>query len=260
MKKHLAIIAALVLVLPALAYPNIFSFKVGYFIPRAQSGPSYPDSLWTIEFDNMTFTKTNYQNTIIGLGYEYFLTRQLSLVLSLDTYNKNKSGFYRDYVGIDFTDGAFAFPNTFEGDFSITHSFNVSITPLQLSLKLTPLGRRVRFIPYVGGGVGLYMWSVRLRGDTIDFSDPFIHTDLDGTETEVYPVVQTYAQEPDSGVRFSVGYHVFGGFMFPLGQRITLETEFKFNSCKGAFQDAFKDFEDFDLSGYQVTLGINYWF
>jgi opacity protein-like surface antigen len=260
MKKHFAIIAAIILILPALAYSNILSLKVGYFVPRAQSGLSYPDSLWTIEFDNMSFTKTSYQDAVLSLGYEYFVAPQLSFVVSVDTYRKNRSGYYKDYVGIGFTEGDFAFPNDFEGDFSITHSFNVSITPLQLSLKLTPLGRRARFIPYVGGGVGLYIWSVRLQGDMIDFADPYVYTDPDGYETDVYPIVYTYAKEPESGLRFSVGYHVFAGFMFPIAQRITLETEFKFNSCKGVFKEAFIDFSDFDLSSYQITVGINYWF
>ena len=57
------------------------------------------------------------------------------------------------------------------------HSLNISITPIQVSLKITPFGRRVKLIPYFGAGAGLYLWSVRMRGDMIDFSQPATYDD-----------------------------------------------------------------------------------
>jgi hypothetical protein len=52
-KKKILAAMIVFLTVAALGYSNIVSFKVNYFIPRAQSGPGWPDSLWTSEFENM---------------------------------------------------------------------------------------------------------------------------------------------------------------------------------------------------------------
>lgn len=252
MKKQIILVLVLILILPCLGLANAFSFRLGYFIPRAQS------DLWAIEFENMNFTLSNFQNSTIGFGYERYLTREISVVLSFETYNKNKAGFYKDFVGYSFEEGDFAFPKKYyKGDFSISHSFGVSITPVQASVKLMPLGRRGSFIPYIGGGAGLYLWNVKILGLTIDFSDAWIYEDPKLGDVEIYTVNESLLRENN---RFSVGYHIFGGVMFPVGKRMAFEAEFKFNHVKGNFRDAFEGFEPFDLRGYQVSVGLNYWF
>lgn len=254
MKKNLILILAVILLAPGLVFSDMVTFKVGYFIPRAKS------DLWEIEFENMTFNRSNYQNTNFSFSYEYFLAREISIVLGIDTYYKNKAGTYLDYVGetIDGFDYAFDYG---EG-LPISHVFNVSITPIQLSLKLTPMGRREKFIPYVGGGVGLYIWSVRLQGDMIDFSDEEIFYDPSIDENVIgLGVYPTDAREEN---RLTFGYHAFGGIMIPMGRRITIDVEFKYNIVKGNFSDdpeiGFEGFAPFDLGGYQISVGFNYWF
>jgi opacity protein-like surface antigen len=248
MKKSLILFLALIFLTPSFAFSNIFTFKAGLFIPRAQS------DLWTTEFENMSFSKTNYTTSNFSFGYEYFLTREVSVVLSLDSYSKNKVGSYVDYVGIQLGEGDFAFPTDYVEDFIPTHIFNVSITPVQLSLKLTPMGRKGKFIPYVGGGLGLYLWSVRLNGDLVDFEDVWVYVP-DGID--IYPIISVNAWENN---RISFGYHAFGGIMVPFTKRMTFEVEFKYNRAQGKLKEAFLDFMPFDLSAYQITLGLNYWF
>ncbi len=259
MKKTLILVLGSLLLLPTLGFSGIVTFKVGYFIPRAQS------DLWTTEFDQMTFDRSHYQNTNFGFTYEYFLNGQISLALSIDGYTKNKAGQYEGYVGYEYyayhpdynawVD--FAFPDNYRGEFLPTHIFNIAITPLQLSLKLTPLGRKGKLIPYLGGGVGIYLWSVRLSGDMIDFSDEWIYTDPDDGDISVYPILRVDARE-DSRVAF--GYHGFGGIMVPVAPRFTVEIEFKYNRVEGVLKEGFEGFEPFDLGGYQISLGVNYWF
>ena len=248
MKKSLILLLALIFLTPIFAFSNIFTFKTGLFIPRAQS------DLWITEFENMSFSKTNYTTTNFSFAYEYFLTREVSVVLGLDSYSKNKVGSYVDYVGIALVDGNFAFPNDYMEDFFPTHIFNISITPIQLSLKLTPMGRTGKFIPYVGGGVGLYLWNVRLNGDLVDFDDVWEYVP-DGIN--IYPITTVNAWESN---RISFGYHAFGGIMVPFTKRMTFEVEFKYNVARGELKEAFEGFEPFDLSAYQISLGLNYWF
>jgi len=252
MKKHLIVLTLVILFIPGFVFSDVVSFKVGYFIPRAQS------DLWDIEFENMSFSKVNFQNTNFGFGYEYFLFREMSIALSIDGYTKQKSGAYLGYVGRQDYDGDWAYPDIYEGEFIPSHVYTVSITPIQISLKLTPLGRRGKFIPYIGGGVGLYMWSVRIQGDMIDFSDEWYDTE---EEVSIYPIYSVDSRE-DS--RIKIGYNVLGGIMMPVANRISVEAEFKYNILKGAFSEdeysGFIGFEPFDLSGYQISIGMNYWF
>jgi len=254
MKKNLILLLGLILLMPSFAFSGIVTFKIGYFIPQAKS------DLWAEEFNNMSFSENSFHNTYFGFSYEYFFTREISFALTIDGYSKNKSGYYNGYVGYqDVDETLWAYPDDYVGDFTPSHSFNISITPVQFSLKLTPLGRRNKIIPYVGGGVGIYLWNVRLRGDLIDFSDEWYDI---VEEVTIYPIYSTDTRENN---RISVGWHAFAGFMFPVARRMTFEVEFKYNSAKGKFPEddpnqGFHGFEPFDLSGYQISLGLNYWF
>jgi opacity protein-like surface antigen len=258
MKKTLILLTALILMIPGFMFSDLATFKVGYFIPRTQY-ELRADNLWWIEFDQMSFSKTNYQTTIFGFGYEYFFSNHLSLLLNVEGYSKNKLGQYLDYVGYSFPDGDFAFPGDFEGEFFPSHTFSVSITPFQLSVKITPLGRRMKIIPYLGGGVGVYLWSVRIFGDLIDFSDDsYYYEDDEIIVDPIYPIYSVDAREEN---KLKVGFQGFAGIMIPLANRISLEAEFKYNYAMADFSEsAFLGFERFDLSGYQITIGMNYWF
>jgi hypothetical protein len=268
MKKSLLLFFAMILLIPSLAFSGIITIKVGFFIPRADS------DLWEIEFENMDFGKSHYYNSNFCFTYEYFATKQLSLTLGVDPYFKNKSGLYNDYIGIVGSAVGqplydFAFPNSYEEDFfpdeifGIIHSFNVSITPIQFSLKLYPMGRQGKIMPYIGGGVGLYIWYVRLSGDIVNFDDEWLY--YDAVLDQDIPVYSIFGQQYlNEDSRFTLGYQAFAGLMIPVAQRFTFEAEFKFNYAQGNFRTGpdteFGGFEAFDLSGYQISLGLNYWF
>jgi len=253
MKKIIGLVAILVLLLPVMGRSGAISFRLAYVIPRAQS------DLWAIEFENMSFQKSDFQTTTLGLSYEHFLTRELSVLIGVDSYTQTELGSYRDYVGFSFTDGDFAFPAAdYTNGFSVDHNFSVSITPIQLSLKLAPLGRRSGLIPYIGGGVSLYIWTVKMLGDMVDFSDTsWVYDDPNLGEVQIYPIFPIQARAES---RFNVGFHGFAGFMIPVARQLAIEAEFKYSYGKGGLGSAFAGFEDFDLSGYQISLGANYWF
>jgi len=248
MKKIWILLTAVLVLAPGLIFSDVVTFKVGYFFPRAES------DLWQDEFYNMSFEKSSYQASNFGFGYEYFLSNQFSLVLNVEGYSKNKLGEYVDFAGISDFDGDWAYPPDFMADFYPVHTFSVSITPIQVSLKIAPLGRRQKFIPYVGGGVGLYIWSVRIFGDLVDLSDPWVDTDWN---VEIYPIIPVNAKEEN---KLRIGYHAFGGVMIPVANRISFEAEFKYNFAEGNLTESFEGFEPFDLSGYQISVGLNYWF
>ncbi|MFC2169640.1 hypothetical protein ACFLRM_03610 [Acidobacteriota bacterium] len=248
MKKYLILLAIIILFSPGFILSDLVTFKFGFFIPRAES------DLWEVEFENMDFDKGSFQGTDFVFDYEYFLSKNIGLVLSLGNYSKKKNGFYLDYILDPDVNFAFDYGEGFE----IGHTYSVSFTPVQISLKLAPLGRRGKFIPYLGGGVGLYLWSVSIVGYVIDFEaaelfyDPNIDEDVIGFE-----VFESHLSEDN---KISFGYHVFAGIMVPIGNRISLDAGFKYNFVEGKLTDSFEGFEPFDLSGYQISFGIDYWF
>jgi hypothetical protein len=259
MKKLTGLALGLMLLVPSLAFSDSFSLRIGYFMPHALSDTylaSHPDSLWAIELDQMSFAKNKFRGTTFGVGYEYFVGKYLSLAVSVDSYSKQTPGYYVDYGQFELTEGFFAFPYEFYDADIIEHAFRVHSTPLQLSLKFTPLGRKTRIIPFFGGGAGLYLWGVRIYGETIDFSDPWVYTDPDLGDIDIYPVVFTNGKE--SGTAF--GWHAFAGFQIPIGFRATLDAEVRYHSAKAKFEEWFQGFDDFDLGGLALTLGFNYWF
>jgi opacity protein-like surface antigen len=259
MKKRLTLAAVAVFAIAGSLLADTISFKLSYVIPRMKS------DFWNIEFDeNMSFTRSNFQDTSFGVAYEYFLTRELSLVFGVDTYGKSKGGFYRDWVGYTLDDQDWAFPSDYEGEFSLSHSLYTSVTPLQVSLKVLPLGRRGRIIPYAGVGAGLYLWSLRMQGDMVDFNDEYVYEDPEFGDVPVYPVYIVDAWEGRGFGRIAFGWQAFGGVMIPVANRLTLDLEFKSTFAKGKFSTGaeanFEGFAPLDLGALHVSLGINYWF
>jgi len=168
----------------------------------------------------MTYTRSSFQDTSFGFAYEYFLTKEFSLVFSLDTFSKSKSGAFRDYLAFQWGDQIWAVPNQYalsmdRGLFSAIHRLGISIIPLQLAVKVAPLGRRTKLIPYVGAGVGLYLWSVRLEGDIVSSDAEYIYETAAGLRLPVYPVGFKDARIGEGFGKISLGYHVFGGMMYP---------------------------------------------
>lgn len=263
MKKLTILIAALTLLIPSLAYSDMFTVRLGYYMPNALNTlGSHPNSLWAIELNQMSFLASDFRGSILGIGYEFFLTPQLSFAISADTFSRENGGYYRDWVSNTVDNGGvqedFAFPADLYTGSNILHSFHVSMTPIQFSLKLTPLGRKTRVIPYVGGGVGAYFLNASVRGMIVDFSQEYVYTDPDLGDVSVYPVVGAYAHE----TRLVLGGHGFAGLMVPVGYRLTLEVEARYHYAKVNFRNAFPapDYETFDLSGLSLGIGINYWF
>src|SRR5512139_933610 len=101
MKKLIVVAAGLALLVPSLAFADQFSLRLGYFMPKAVT-ESYltqhlETSLWGVEFDNMTFAPKDFRGGMFGISYERFFGPNLSLVLSVDSYNRRKVGDYYDW-------------------------------------------------------------------------------------------------------------------------------------------------------------------
>ena len=265
MKKKILLTLMAVFLVSSLSSANTFSLKANYFVPNGPKFATSPDSLWNIEYENMDFRKSAFQGWSFNLSYEYFLTRELSLEFSIDAfYSKNVSGDYWDYLGFEYDSEWWAVPAEYDEymdlyTFYTGHRLKVSITPVQLSLKIMPFGRRGKFMPYIGAGIGAYFWNVTMQGDMIDFNDEYVYESTTGYDLPVYPIYEVDARESENFAKVTLGYHVMGGIMLALGRNMTLDIGAKYNIAKGRMTEGFEGFDPFDLGGFQFSIGVNYW-
>lgn len=99
-----------------------------------------------------------------------------------------------------------------------------------------------------------------MSGDMIDFNDEYVYETTQGDELPAYPIYAVDAREGENLGKVSFGYHVLGGLMFSLTNALTLDIGFKYHMAKGKFTEGFEGFAPFDLGGYHISLGLNYWF
>lgn len=225
-------------------------------MPRANS------DLWANEISHLTFAKSSFQNRSLYLGYEFFLSKKISLAINLESFSKVASGIYKvdiidsgqDEEGRDII---WVFPSEQHKNSRLKHEFRVGITPILVSAKFYPMGRRSGLFPYLGGGTGLYFWSVGVKGVWIDFNDERTYYDEDSNE-DISAYLVDFKAESERKV--TIGYHLLGGFMLPIGKKLTLDLEFKYHFAKGKFSEFFSSFGLFDISGFQIFIGLNYMF
>ncbi len=245
-----------ILFIPNILFSDLLTFKLGYFFPRANS------DLWESEMTHLTFAKSSFQNRSLYLGYEFFLSEKISLTLNLESFSKSTSGIYKVdiiYSGKDEEgrDILLLIPSDRYKDPRLKHEFRVGITPIQVSTKFYPLGKRSGLFPFLGGGTGLYLWSVGVKGVWVDFNDEHTCYDEDSKEDISGYLVEN---EAESENKVTIGFHLLGGFMVPIGKKLRLDLEFKHYFAKGNFSEFFSNFGSFDISGFQIFIGLNYMF
>ncbi|MBN2134388.1 MAG: hypothetical protein JW737_01530, partial [Acidobacteria bacterium] len=136
-----------------------------------------------------------------------------------------------------------------EYNMPIETDIQLTIVPIEVGLRINPIGRshevgqfnaktKNAIIPYVGGGVGLYIYDYIEFGDYIDFYNDYI----------------VYAEFESTDV--AVGFFVVGGLEIPIGPDMSLLAEYKKSWVKCGLSDSFEGFDDFDLGGQTISLGV----
>ncbi len=222
MKKAIPFILLLLLCFSVQLSSQAFSLKIGVFAPALDS------DLWAINLENLAMDRSDLLSTTYGAEYEFFLNRFASLSFEMGSYTKSVFSQYRDY---EFLDGT-----------PIRQNISLRITPIEIGAKLYPLSYRRQFILYLGASAGIYAWNFEQWGSFINFQD--------FTVSEGNAVTRTYT--PGFSVRSGISYR----FMY----NIAFLLEAKYQYLRGRLSGFFQDFEKLDLSGFQASLGITYYF
>lgn len=205
-----------------------FTIRGGFAAPRASS------QIFDFTREQLTLEKSDFNSTAWGADLAIRVADRADIVLGVGlTYSRTGSEF-RDFVDLD--------------DLPIQQTTKFVRVPTTLSLKwyLGDRGRSVgrfawipaSFSPYVGAGGGVLWYEFEQEGDFVDIETLDIFFDI-----------------IESSGTTGTG-HVFLGSDLSLSPRFALTGEGRYSFGNVRMDQDFIGFDNIDLSGFQVTLGI----
>lgn len=209
-----------------------FSLKLGIFMPEGD------EDFWKENEEIFIFQVEDLKDLIFGLEFSTSINSNLEFGIGIDYFYSRVTSEYRDYIGDD--------------GFPILHNTTLEILPIQVSLKFLPGGRYSKkgkyyytpnkIVPYIGGGIGLYLWEYRESGEFIDFDDMAIFLD-------------TFVADGAA-----IGVHAMAGVEIPFDPFWSILLEAKYSVVEDKLNKDFSGFGDIDLGGWSFILGTSFRF
>ena len=225
---------------PARSAPD-FLFGRPRFVIGASAGwllASASGGIFDFTRDLLTIDEDDFDTGVFRFAFGWSLSPRLDLMLEAGYSRATITSMYREFVDAD---GLEIFQRT-----------ELSQGPLVGSLRfwLIPRGREVgrfawvprRIAPYVGAGGGLYRYHFTQIGDFVDFVDLSIFTDA----------LESSGWTPSR--------HVFGGASVNLTPQLFANVEARYVWANTPLSDDFVGFDNIDLNGLRITIGIEYLF
>lgn len=219
MKKAAAIILSILVVGLVPLTAQSLNLKIGLFQPNMNS------DLWETNMENLALNKQDMQDLIYALEYEIFIHSRFAISLELWHYEKEHYSAYKDY---EYDDGS-----------PINQNLALSISSLELNVKVYPTSYRRAFNPFIGAGIGIYRWIYEQWGDFINFED--------------WTVFEGYADTR----AYTLGFNGRAGFVFRFRRSVGFSFEAKYQYLKGQLSSLFEGFGKLDMSGLTLSIGLN---
>ena len=231
----LIVLGATLLALPATAQyrspypaprsePNVLRFHAGLFQP--DGGPDY----WRDKRREFTGAADGLEDVAAGFDYLRLVSERLAVLGAVNAFEGSLDQSYLDFVD--------------ESGANITHTTSLEIVSFDLGLLWFITHRSAPVVPYIGGGGGIYSWTLEEKGDFIDF----------GVEP---PVIFTDTFD-DKGETF--GWFALAGLDIPVSDTWTVFVEGKWQWAKDRLGGDFEGFGDLDLSGPEFRAGFSFAF
>lgn len=184
--------------------------------------------------DELTVDKSDFNGGSFGIDVAFRASERLDVVVGFMASGSTTRSEFRDWVG--------------EDDLPIEQETSFRRRPFTVSARyfLNDRGRSIsrfawipnRITPYVGGGVGAMWYEFAQEGEFVDYEDLGIfNTRFESTG-------------------WSAMAHVGGGFEMSLSPRALLNLDGRYEFASTGLSQDFVDFDDIDLSGFQVSLGL----
>lgn len=208
-----------VLSIGASASAHSVALRLGTFSPRIDSG------LWDDNLETFTIERDDFDAFVGGVEVAVELSEYADLALGVETSSRTVFSMYRDFVRDDGTE--------------IVQDLTWRTTPVTAGVRVLPLGRFRRLVPYVTGGGGLYLYQYREEGEFIDFDTLDIFGDV----------------FIDRGLAF--GGYLGAGAEVGVSELVFVFGEFRRHWVQGTHGDDFEGFGGFDLTSNQLTFGAS---
>jgi len=230
MRKGLIVSVLALTALPATTWAGNLTLRVGAFLPRADSD-LFSDASELYTLDPLApgppgLTSSDWTGFTGGIEYAGVVARNVEFGIHVDGYSRTLDTAYRDF--------------TRDSGADILQTLKLTVVPTGVTVRIVPSGRRLRFAPYIGGGVDAIYYEYEAFGDFIDFFDPDQPIFLDSFRS----------------TGWALGFHVAGGARFRLTRDFNLVGEYRYQWGE---DDMGGDFllNRIDLSGGSATLGFN---
>jgi opacity protein-like surface antigen len=218
---------------PAQAQSQAVSFNVGYFAVRGLDGRAATDIAANElvlggNIDLLDYRLQNFNNATFGAEWLIGL-----------------GGFLEGGVGIAYYSSgsvpsvSLNFVNTNGSE--ITQALRLRNIPITATVRFLPLGRRSVVEPYIGGGLGIFIWRYSEVGQFVDSNQNIFSSTFVASGTKVGPVLL-------GGVRIPVGKYAIGG-------------EIRYQKAEGDLSSVFAPLATtVDLGGltYQATFVVRF--
>jgi hypothetical protein len=204
------------------------AFRGGASIPAAN------DTLFRFFTNQLTLDKKDFAGASWGADLGIWVDPKVDLVLGVAHAKTSKRSEFRNFEGTD--------------DLPIEQTTDLSRTPATLSLRFYPGGRgrsvgRYAWIPenvlpYLGAGAGVMWYDLEQSGEFVDF--------------ETLDIFADNIQDDGSALMAQV----FGGLEWWIGGHFGLSGEARYLWASPELKNGFSDFDNINLRGLQLTLGL----
>jgi len=149
---------------PATTYAQqqSFNLQLGGFVPHGEDARPVDDVLRN-NLDFLVFDLNDFSTFNINGEWEFPLHDKISGSLGLGFNTSSEPSVYLDFVEDNHTE--------------IEQELKLRIVPFTAAIRLIPFGQRNPVQPYVGAGVGVFMWRYAESGEFVDFSDGSVFRD-----------------------------------------------------------------------------------
>ena len=218
---------------PSASAQQSFNFYIGGFIPHGeQFGDGHisgrtPDDVLTNNADFLVFNLHDFHNVTLGGEWLIGLTDNFEAGLGVGYFQRTVPAVYLNFINEDGSE--------------IQQDLRLRIVPFSATVRFLPLGRHDAFQPYIGAGVGVFVWNYRENGQFIDPDGLVFRDTFTGSGGTVGPVI-------------------LGGARFPIGS-VDLGGEIRYQSGSGNLP-ASQGFagSKIDLGGFNYLFTMNFRF
>lgn len=206
------------------------SFNLGYFAVRGAAdrvdGDTLVANLAAPSPFELSYNINDLNGTTVGGEWLFPIGTFLEGGVGISYYARTTPSTYQELVNSDGSD--------------ITQNLRLRIVPITASVRLFPLGRRAPIQPYIGAGVGVFLWRYSETGEFVD------------AQQNVFTA--TFAQ---SGT--TVGPVILGGIRLPVARVAAFGAEMRYQKADAGLSSDFVG-SRIDLGGitYQATFVLRF--